>query len=171
MKVFISYHRTNTKYRRKTENILNQYDLEYYAVPEDTDFNGKSQQYIEDYILRNMEDCDVLLCLIGEGTYTRPHVDREIHCALKGTCNTRKGIVAVYLPKLQDLPKDEKKKIAPVKIQQNKKYVVWSNWRDLNENINELLEDAFANSKNKKLQTNHSNPCMQLRSGKYYDVN
>ncbi len=171
MKVFISYHRANAKYRRKVENILNHYDLEYYAVPEDANFNGKSQQYIEGFILNKMEDCDILLCLIGLNTYSRPHVDREIHCALKGTVNIRKGIVAVFLPQLEDLTITGKKQIVPVKLQQNKQYVVWSNWNDLNENINVLLEKAISNSRNKKLQTDHSNPCMELRTGKYYDVN
>ena len=41
MKVFISYHRADTAYRRKLERILQNYGIDYYAVPEDADFNGK----------------------------------------------------------------------------------------------------------------------------------
>lgn len=41
MKVFISYHRADTKYRHKVETILNNAGIDYYAVSEDADFNGK----------------------------------------------------------------------------------------------------------------------------------
>ena len=46
MKIFISYHRADTKYRYKVENILNNAGIDYYAVPEDADFNGKEPKQL-----------------------------------------------------------------------------------------------------------------------------
>lgn len=47
MKVFISYHRADTKFRHKAENILNNAGIDYYAVPEDADFNGKKLKQLK----------------------------------------------------------------------------------------------------------------------------
>ena len=114
-------------------------------------------------------DCDVLLCLIGNESYSRPHVDREIHTALKGFAGQRLGIVAVHLPTRNDsLDALDVNTISP-KLWDNKEYVVWTNWSSLNSGINCFLHQAVSNSNNRKLQTNHQNPCMDLRSKVYYD--
>ena len=76
MKVFISYHRADTKYRYKVENILNNAGIDYYAVSEDADFNGKKAETIKTFICNRLKECDVMMCLIGRETYKRPHVDR-----------------------------------------------------------------------------------------------
>ena len=89
MKVFISYHRVDISYRRKLENILQNYKIDYYAVPEDADFNGKKAESISNFLCNKLKKCDVLICLIGKETYSRPHVDREIHTAFKGEIGTR----------------------------------------------------------------------------------
>ena len=169
MKVFISYHLIDRKYRRKTENILNHYSIDYYVVPEDIDFNGKSHESIKDFLCEEIRKCDVLLCLIGNDTYSRPHVDREIHTALKGGINERLGIIGVHLDSRNDSLDKLDLKTFPIKLWKNKEYVVWTTWRHLNSNLLVLLDCAVKNARNKKFLTNHSNNCMELRNKKYYN--
>ena len=169
MKVFISYHRADTKYRHKVENILNNAGIDYYAVPEDADFNGKRAETIKTYICNRLKECDVMICLIGKETYKRPHVDREIHTALKGKPGERLGIICVLLDNRGDSLSNINLSTFPAKLWDNKNYVVWTEYKDLNKNVNELVKQAKSNSLNRKLQTTHKNPCMPLRATLYYD--
>ena len=151
------------------ENVLINAEIDYYAVPEDADFNGKKAETIKTYICNRLKQCDVLLCLIGEDTYKRPHIDREIHTALKGAVGVRLGVVSVVLPTRGDSINRIDKSTLPIKIWQNKDYVVWCDYEDLNFNIIDLLDKAESNANNRSLQTNHTNPCMPLRATIYYD--
>ena len=169
MKVFISYHRLDSPYRHRLENILTSKGIDYYAVPEDADFNGKRAETIKNYICAKLQKCDVLLCLIGQETYSRPHVDREIHTALKGGPSNRLGIVGILLPTRNETLQSIHLNTFPKKLWDNKDYVVWSTWDRLNGDINDLIQQALLNSQNNIIQTNHSNPCMPLRSKIYYD--
>ena len=169
MKVFISYHRADTSYRRKLENILQNYKIDYYVVPEDADFNGKKAESICNFLCNKLKKCDVLICLIGKETYRRPHVDREIHTALKGEIGIRLGIVGVHLPSRKDSLSSVDLSTFPTKLWDNKEYVVWCEWNDLNSSIKDLVEVAYNRSCDKKYQTNHKNSCMSLREKIYYD--
>lgn len=169
MRVFISYHRADYKYRHKVENILTSVGIEYYAVPEDSDFNGKKAETIKSFICNKLKKCDVMICLVGNETYSRPHVDREIHTALKGEVGVRLGNIAVHLPSRNDSLKSIDKNTYPKKLLDNKIYVVWSDYSELNSNIEVLINNAYQNSLNRKLQTNHTHPCLPLRSTLYYE--
>ena len=169
MKIFISYHRKDSYYRHKLENILTSKNIEYYAVPEDADFTGKKHESICHFICNRLKECDVLLCLIGEETYKRPHVDREIHTALKGRPGKRLGIIGILLPTRKDSLNYIDLNTFPTKLWENKEYVIWENWNKLNSQIATLISSAANNAKNPSLQTNHTNPCMKLRSTFYYD--
>ena len=169
MRVFISYHRADSSYREKLENILTSHNIDYYVVPEEKIFDGKSHEFIKTYIINKMKKCDALICLIGKDTYTRPHVDHEIHAALKGGIKNRKGIVAVMLESRKDRINNIDYGTFPTKIQQNKDFVVLTQFASLHSNISYLLKSAFDNAKDESIEVNHTNPCMQLRSGKYYD--
>lgn len=169
MKVFISYHRADNAYRKKTINILNSHHIDFYVVPENKSFNGKSQEEIKTYLCDKLKTCDVLLCLVGTKTYTRPHVDREIHEALKGKVGDRLGIICVFLPTRNDCKTNINLKTFPAKLNENKKYVVLSNWNELNDKILTFVSEAYNRSNNPQLQTKHTNKCMQLRSTIYYD--
>lgn len=169
MRVFISYHRADRRYRIKAENILRNVGIEYYAVPENVNFNGWSAQEINRFICRKLQECDVLLCLIGQETYRRPHVDREIHTALKGDPGVRLGIVGVLLSTRGDSLDRPNKATIPAKLRDNDDYVVWTEYNELNSNICGLIEEAYSRSRDKRLQTNHSNPCMALRTTLYYE--
>ena len=169
MRVFISYHRADSKYRYKVENILSSIGIDYYAVPEDADFNGKKAETIKTFICNRLKKCDVMICLVGDKTYSRPHVDREIHTALKGVPGVRLGIVAVHLPSRTDNLNTVDRNTYPKKLLDNKNYIVWCNYSELNRDVEELINKAYQNSLNRKLQTNHSNPCLPLRTTLYYD--
>lgn len=79
------------------------------------------------------------------------------------------GIIGVLLDTRGDTLKGIDLKSFPVKLWDNKNYVVWTEYKDLNRDIVELVKQAANNSHNENLQTNHSNPCMPLRSTLYYD--
>ena len=169
MTVFISYHRADTKYRHKVENILKNAGIDHYAVPENADFNGKRAETIKTYICNRLKECEVMICLIGKETYKRPHIDREIHTALKGKPGERLGIIGVLLDSRGDSLNDVDLSTFPAKLWDNKNYVVLTKYKDLNENVKRLVKQAKSNSLNKKLQTTHKNPCMPLRATLYYD--
>ena len=170
-KVFISYHRADSRYRHELESLLKAKGIDYYAVPENADFNGKSHESIKSFICNKLKKCDILVCLIGEETYSRPHVDREIHTALKGVPGKRHGIIGVLLPTRRDKLSSIDLNTFPVKLWDNKDYVVWTSWDKLNDSILECIKGAKRNALNPQVQTNHKNPCMLLRCGKYYDDN
>ncbi len=109
--------------------------------------------------------------LIGKDTYSRPHVDNEIHEALKGDIGKRKGIVAVMLENRLDSKNSINLKTFPVKLAQNLNYIVLEQFASIRENIVKAINLAYENSKNKNIQTNHSNNVMHLKSGKYYEAN
>mgnify|MGYP000931722450 CR=1 FL=1 len=171
MKVFISYHRADSSYREKLENILTSHNIDYYVVPEEKIFDGKSHEFIKTYIINKMKKCDVLICLIGKDTYKRPHVDHEMHAALKGGIEKRKGIVAVMLETRDDRINNIDPNTFPTKIQQNKDFVVLTQFASLHNNFSKLINKAYENAKDETIQVDHTNPCMKLRSGKYYDIN
>lgn len=169
MRVFISYHRADTRYRKKLENILIDKRIEYYAVPEDADFNGKKPETIRAFLCAKLKKCDVLICLIGKETYRRPHVDREIHTALKGEPGVRLGIIGVHLPTRRDSLSAVDLNTFPKKLFDNREYVVWADWKDLNEQIKSFAELARERAFDAKIQTTHSHPCLPLKEKIYYD--
>ena len=171
MKVFISYHRADTKAREHIEDLLKDNDIPFYAVPKDVNFDGEHHQYIKDTILQGMYDCDVLLCIVGKDTYTRPHVDWELHEALKGNIHTRRGILAVMLEKRGDSKNTIDYATFPNRLEDNEDYIVIEQYASLQDRLKDALDKALDNSRNKDMQVNNSRLPMQLRQGKYFDAN
>lgn len=171
MKVFISYHRADTKAREHIEDLLKDNDIPFYAVPKDVNFDGEHHQYIKDTILQGMNDCDVLLCIVGKDTYTRPHVDWELHEALKGNIHTRRGILAVMLEKRGDSKNNIDYATFPNRLEDNEDYIVIEQYASLQDRLKDALDKALGNSRNKDMQVNNSRLPMQLRQGKYFDAN
>jgi len=151
------------------ESILTSHNIDYYAVPEDADFTGKHNETIRNYTCSKVKKCDILICLIGCKTYSRPHVDREIHTALKGNVGVRLGIIGVLLPTRSDSLSKASFDTIPVKLIDNKDYVVWSDWHVFQNTIDSLISVAFDRSLDSNIQTNHSNPCMPVKSKIYYE--
>ena len=171
MKVFISYHRKDTKYKNRIIEILKENHIKYYCVPVDQDFDGWSHEKIAEFIRSKLNECNIVLFVVGCDKYSRPHVDNEIHYALKGELGARKGIVAVMLENRQDSKNDIDLETFPAKLSQNMEYIVLVQFASLENRLVSALNKAKKNSANPNLQTNHSNKVMKLRSGKYYDTN
>lgn len=168
-KIFISYHRADRKYKDKILEILDEYGYRYFCVDEEESFNGWNHQHIADYICSEMEDCKVLLCIVGRKTFRRPHVDWEIHTALKGGVGERKGIVAVMLENRQDSKKDIDYETFPTKLQENLDYIVLEQFASIESQIDSAVDCALENRNDKYIPVTHKNPVMPLRAGKYYD--
>ena len=168
-KVFISYHRADTKQEEILEKILNDNNIEFYSVPKDANFDNWSQEHIAQVICDNMKDCDILICLIGKETYSRPNVDREIHEALKGKPGVRKGIIALLIENRNDSKFNINKKTFPAKLLQNKDYVVIEQFGSFKSNALRWINKAYDNSINSTIQTTHANNVMPLRLTKYFD--
>ncbi len=171
MKVFISYYRADTKAREHIEDLLKDNDIPFYAVPKDVNFDGEHHQHIKDTILQGMNDCDVLLCIVGKDTYTRPHVDWELHEALKGNIHTRRGILAVMLEKRGDNKNNIDYATFPNRLEDNEDYIVIEQYASLQDRLKDALDKALDNGRNKDMQVNNSRLPMQLRQGKYFDAN
>lgn len=171
MRVFISYHKADTKARDHIEVLLKDNGIPFYAVSRNVNFDGEHHQYIKDTILQGMNDCDVLLCIVGKDTYTRPHVDWELHEALKGNIHTRRGILAVMLEKRGDSKNNIDYATFPNRLEDNEDYIVIEQYASLQDRLKDALDKALDNSRNKDMQVNNSRLPMQLRQGKYFDAN
>ncbi len=168
-KIFISYHRADMEYKNKIIAILREHRYPYYCVNENKNFNGLKHQDIASQICSMMDDCDVLLCIVGKETYTRPHVDWEIHTALKGGVDNRKGIVAVMLENRNDSKNKIDFNSFPNKLQDNLNYIVLEQYATIADRIDVAIDIAIKNSNDAHIQVSHKNPVMQLRSGLYFD--
>lgn len=168
-KIFISYHRADMKYKDKIVSLLREHGYPYFCVNENKNFNGWSHQNIANHICSKMDDCDVLLCIVGKETYSRPHVDLEIHTALKGGVDSRKGIIAVMLENRMDSKNDIDFNTFPTKLQKNINYIVLEQYATIADRIDDAIDAAIENSINARIQVTHRNPVMQLRSGLYFD--
>ena len=168
-KIFISYHRADRKYKDMLVDILKEHGYRYFCIDESRNFDGWTHQHIADHICSKMEGCEVLLCIVGEETYSRPHVDLEIHTALKGGVGYRKGIVAVMLENRQDSKNDIDYNTFPTKLKQNLDYVVLEQFASIDSQIDYAIDCALDNRDDKSIQVTHKNPVMQLRASKYYD--
>lgn len=157
------------KYKNKIIAILREHGYSYYCVNENKNFNGLSHQDIANQICSMMDDCDVLLCIVGKDTYTRPHVDWEIHTALKGGVDNRKGIIAVMLENRNDSKNNIDFNTFPNKLQDNLNYIVLEQYATVADRIDDAIGIAIKNSNDAHIQVTHKNPVMKLRSGLYFD--
>lgn len=167
MKIFVSYHLADTKSVKKIKEKLKLMNMNYYSVPEDADFTGWHNEEISKFILQKMSDCQVLLCVIGKETYQRPHVDYEIHQALKGVVGSRLGIIAVFLENRQDSIYDIDYSTFPNRLSDNEQYLVMIQNASLVSKIENAVVLADQNRKNKNIQVDNTRRCMKLPN-KYY---
>jgi hypothetical protein len=168
MKVFISYHRADTKYMTKVIDFLKDNEIAYYVVPKNHNFNGLYHQHIATIIIENMNSCDVLLCIVGKETYSRPHIDHELKAAFRGGVSSRKGIVYVMLENRQDCINNIDFSIFPNRLADNLEYCIGIQYSSFQSKLVESLMEAQKRSK-QNFQINNSRELLQLRTGKYYD--
>lgn len=168
MKIFISYHRKDTKYRIKLEKILKENNIDYYAVPENADYDGMNHDTIRQTINRHMVAVDVVICIVGKETYTRPHVSHELNAALSGGVGKRKGVIALILENRMD-PKDKIDwQTVDARISKNQKYVIIEKFGSFHSRVVSLIELAYQNSKDLRIQVKNNMTINNLRGKKYY---
>lgn len=167
MKLFISYHLADTRYVNKIKEKLSYKQIEYYSVPENINFDGIHNEEISRYILSKMLDCQVLLCVLGKETYTRPHVDYEIHQSLKGGVGRRLGIIIIFLEARGDSIYNIDYSSFPPRLLDNETYIVKIQNSALLDQIDSCIRIADENRINPNIQVVNSRNCMQLPN-KYY---
>lgn len=168
MKLFISYHLADTKYVKKIKKKLEDRKINYYSVAEDADFTRWHNEEISKFILSKMADCQILLCIVGTETYTRPHVDYEIHQALKGCVGKRLGIITVLLEAREDSINDINYVTFPPRLSDNENYIVLEQNASLFDQIDDCINQANKNRNDSKLEIDNTRNCMKLPN-KYYE--
>jgi hypothetical protein len=172
MRVFISYHRADTKYKNKIADYLESKNISHYSVPEDYIFDGRHHQDIAQHIIKQMENCTVAICIVGKETYQRPHVDHELKAALKGGICNRKGLVSIMLENRLDNKNKINLDTFPNRIQDNMthqiQYVLLGQMASFEDEVVELLE-AAENKRCDNYNIDNTRRVMNLRAGKYYD--
>lgn len=172
MKVFISYHRADTKYKNNITNFLKEENIDFYVVRENYNFDGKYHQDIAQKIIKKMNDCDVTICIIGKETYSRPHIDHELKATLKGSRSQRRGLVGVMLETREDNINSIDRNTFPKRIldnyQESNKYCVLIQYASFRNQLRNALDKANKNRKS-AYNINNSAQCMKLRRTRYYD--
>lgn len=172
MKVFISYHREDIKYKEQLEKMLDNIDVKYYSIPSDFFFNGTNHEHIAKILSDEIKMCSITICIIGKKTYSRPHVDHELYNTLRGGICTRKGLIGIMLENRGDNKNSINYSTFPNRIQDNYTasipYVVLTQWASINDELhNAILEAQGKRCEN--FEIDNTATLMQLRRGKYYD--
>lgn len=171
MKLFISYHLADQVKVNKIKDKLDSRKISYYAVPVNADFSGWSNQQISDFILKEMRDCQILLCVVGTETYSRPHIDYELHHSLKGGIGKRLGWIVDLLENRQDSIYEIDYSTFPNRIQDNEDYACLVSNASLFTLIDELIKKANSKRKDPEYVIDNTRPCMPLSKSKYYKNN
>jgi len=172
MKVFISYHRGDSKYKKQIERMLDKISIKYYSIPINYYFDGKNHEHIADILRDEIKLCSVTICIIGKETYTRPHVDHELYNTLNGGICKRKGLVGVMLENRGDNINNINLFTFPNRIQDNSTekipYVVLTQMASISNKLIDVISEAES-KRCANFEIDNSATLMQLRKGEYYD--
>ena len=171
MKVFLSYHRDDSKYKNKVISILKKNGIKYYAVPYNYHFDGKYHKDIARIIIENIKDCDVTVCIIGKETYKRSHIDHELKATLTGGTSIRKGLLGIMLENRGDRINNIDFDTIPIRISKNLKeceYAELIQFANFEKTIVNALKRA---NESRCLEVNVVNnmPVKKLINEKYYE--
>lgn len=167
MKVFISYHRADLKQMVKLRTVLEDSGHIVVALENVPEFEGEYHEYIKNTIIQDLKSCDVIVCLVGKLTYSRPHVDHEINVSLSGGVGIRKGIVALMIENRDDSITEINLDTFPTRLQNNKKYICLSSFCTINTNIDKKLKLAVKNAKDATIKVDNTLNVMELKQKQY----
>ena len=85
--------------------------------------------------------------------------------------NIRRGVLAVMLEKRGDSKNNINYATFPNRLQDNEDYIILEQYASLQDRLVDALNKTLDNKNDKNIQTINKRKLMQLRSGKYYDVN
>lgn len=171
MKVFISYHRADIRQEKKLKKLLKANGYEVVVFENAPEFEGTYHEYIKTEIIKKMLECDVIICLVGTETFSRPHVDHEINAALKGGVGVRKGIVVLMSESREDSVKDIDYNTFPTRLQNNLEYIYLNQLGSFHMNINKKIQFVINQSKNANIEVNNSVNVMPLKAKRYFNIN
>jgi hypothetical protein len=83
IKIFISFRETERDYREAFEGILQNPNNPLQGIPISSreDVRTHGQNFVKNHIKQLIDNCDVLICLIGNDSHNSPWVDYEIAVA------------------------------------------------------------------------------------------
>jgi len=170
MKVFISYNKSDVKYKDRLIRLLDDANILYYCVPEDMDYNSQEFEAYRKAFVKELGYCDVVICLIGKDTYSKTHVDFELNEALKGGPSSRKGIVALMLDSRKDNKENIDYRTFPVRLVDNirNSYVVIENFDSFHLTAEEVLEKARIQSLISFIPVFNARMVLPFRLKEYY---
>lgn len=111
MKVYISYHSADKKYKKKLEKLLDKLKLEHYSIPEEY----LDSASLPSSVIDNIDKCSVAVCLIGRETYCSSHVSCELNEAIR----KKMGIMGIILESRKDNKNHIDKETFPEAIIEN----------------------------------------------------
>jgi len=127
--------------------MLKENSIKHFIVPNDYDPDGKHHQTVKDDIIRKMDKCTVIICIVGTETYSRPHVDWELYNGLKGGPSVRKGIIAVLLEERGDNKNAIESDTFPTRLLKNNNYVIFEQYASINARLEHCIEEAECRSR------------------------
>lgn len=155
-KSFISYyHKDDEIYRTAFENISKDLIVNKSVKFGDID-SSTSDEYAKQLIQKNyLHDTTVLIVLIGPKTKCRMHVDWEISAALNFKVgDTYAGLLGLLLPTHPDFGNEKVTTASlPARLADNLKseYAIVADWSTEAARIQELIELAYSNRKEKAI--------------------
>ena len=169
IRVFISFHRADNKYKDIIQTLLQSKGFTCSVVSDGAMFDGWKNETINQHIRKIIKECDVLLCIVGKNTYERPYVDNELKEAFSGEVGERKGVIAVLLETRSDNKNNIDLNTFPTRLAQNKEYVVFEQYASICNRIEQAIEKAQKNRADKCIMVDNSISTMKLRNKKYND--
>ena len=164
-KVFVSYHHRNDQYYKERFYQLFGHLFINKSVGLGEIATDNSTEYIkrlirEDYI----EDCSVLIILIGRETYCRKHVDWEISAALNAKVGGYSGVVGLRLPTHPDFTKTSyTPATTPARFVDNMQtgFANYYDWTEVPMEMYRIVHQAYESRISKKHLINNSRQQMQ----------
>lgn len=104
-KIFVSYYHDSDKhYKRLLEawSANDKFSLEFEDVSTDVSINSENEKYIKRRIADKINQCDVLIVLVGKKSHQRPWITWEINKAKE----YKKRIVAIKVRKNYASPRE-----------------------------------------------------------------
>ncbi len=164
-KVFISYyHKDDQHYRNEFERIFGHLFISKSVNPGDINTDS-SDEYIKRLIQQDyLNDCSVLIVLIGPKTLCRKHVDWETSAALNTKVGGNSGVFGILLPTHPDANKGNYQYAnIPERLADNVKsgYAKIYEWPQSDANLVHMIETAFSEKTTLKDKIDNSRPQYQ----------
>ena len=169
--IFMSYHRTDTNEMEDIKEELKNKGYNMFSVKTTYKFDGKRHNDIFSMIGMRLKSCNVMVYLVGQESYSRPHCEHELRLALKGNAQRRKGIVAILLESRKDNIASLDKNITSSRIYENESYIVLTTKNEFLKNPKKYIDKSVLRKLNLDVSIVNNQEVPKFRKGLYYDQN